>query len=424
MITSHYLQPISIVLDGTDDLALDGEPLIKKPRMEADKNNLTSHDTLVTADKSLKSQSENCKTDDTDNLANGVETKCENSNEPVPSDTPDKSTNVVENGVSHSIDALKSEQCDAETVVAKSSDNPARNGNSNENSGDADEHHESSDGSANAGRQLSTKLEMDTKSSGGTKDESSDHTSESDQTPAECKEEKPTVQNEGAAPEPVTEHVENKPQESVKADDYHVDNAAADTEPFEIVKSLVSDHQSQSEEKKDETIPKGPSEKTDSKPSDEDPSEDTKPVNSPVNIVQNVDNKSLDYHQNSSSSGAVERNNLSLGEDKNTDLGASCDSVSSLPSAQTPFNDSSPERNRSAEDNDLISPPPVTAEKAPSLSESVSQGDDTEAMDVDLPPGQGDLQTTSLQDEAVKHTLDDLVGEWIELSPCVLREIT
>ena len=56
----------------------------------------------------------------------------------------------------------------------------------------------------------------------------------------------------------------------------------------------------------------------------------------------------------------------------------------------------------------------VTAEKAPSLSESVSQGDDTEAMDVDLPPGQGDLQTTSLTDEAVKHTLDDLVGEWIE----------
>ena len=340
---------ISIVLDGTDDLAPDGEPLIKKPRMEADTINITSQDNPVTVDKSLKSPSVNCNTHDTENLANGVETKCENSNEPVPSDTPDKSTNVVENGVSHSIDALKSEQCDAETVVAKSPDNPARNGKINENSGDADEHHKNSDGSASAGRQLPTKLETDTKSSDGTEDDSTDQTS--DQTQTECKKEKSTVQNEGAAPEPVTEHVENKPQEKVKADDYHVDNAAADTEPSEIVKSLVSDHQSESEEKKDETIPEAPSEKTDSKPSDDDPSENTKSVNSPVNIVQNVDNKSLDYHQNSSSSGTVERNNLSLGEDKNTDLGASCDSVFSLPSAQTPFNDSSPERNRSAEDN-------------------------------------------------------------------------
>lgn len=281
-----------------------------------------------------------------------------------------KCNQILENGVNQSSDTLKSEQCDIKPITSQPPD--PKGVNSADNNKVVSDVSKEKETSCSVGKTFTLNTprtpspsQVEEKSHNGT---TSDHEKLNDL-------EKTELQKRGLV-----------------ADHNQVDN----DEKEEAVEECKPSEGKQQVDMTSETQ----AEKSELAPGD---SVDNS-IDKSVNNVQTVNNESVDDDQN----GPCKPLPVLIKGKHNSE--ESFDMANSLPTANDGPCESSPERNRSAEDSDILTPSPVRLETTPSLTESVSQDDGDEAMEVDVPPEQDDLQTTSLQEDAIKHTMNDLIG--------------
>lgn len=383
----------SIVVDPGSENRIDDEPICKKARLTPDVDLISKH------------VEENGK----------VNQKEDAEEQTVSKETP-KTTSIIENAINQLNHVTQTEDCQLDNssssqkaenketpaavshpVVSDSTDTASENPSSPEVDGEGKE------GDNTVEEKAVSQLVM--------------KSSESEETSEEISQIDNKIDKSDLEPEATSEKLKDHTTQDMPSKD-------DDAEINQDDDAKIDSHNSNKQEN-DSSLP--PSDITaDDKPWGE-ADVDIKIVNKPDSPVKSVDNETI---------GNVEGNSEPLGnsEVSKSDISQSVveNSEKNVINRISPNIESSPERNRSADEGDLVSPPPMqtSMEKPNLLSESLSsEAGDPEQMEVDIPSADEKLvdskNTTSeprekssvgADVEAVQSAVEDLVGKSIMLA--------